>query len=101
MPNFSAETVNEICRRCEIPENHWEWLNGEQSRSTGAGQRLRLFAEGTRNDAKNMLSEKRVQCFLYAIRRENLYPAWRQWLIDNSKHEIVRERLPPAGDFKP
>jgi hypothetical protein len=97
MAAFSTELVNEICRKCNIPPSDWEWLNGKQRQSTGAAQRLRLLSEDARKDKKTLFDEDRVKCFLDTISREKWYPRWRSWVVENSKHRIREERLPPAG----
>ena len=89
MPNFPEEKVTDTCRKCSIPQSDWEWLNGEHRELTGVGQRLRLFAEGARGDAKNMLSEERAQCFLAAVSQESWYLAWREWVVKNSKPRFL------------
>lgn len=96
MANFPTEQVLKICVKCKIPEHHGEWLSGEKSKSTGATHRLDLIAEDARGDEKTKLSRDQTRCFLDKVKNERWYSEWRQWLVNNSKHKVIEEKLPPV-----
>jgi hypothetical protein len=44
-----------------------------------------------------MFDPGRVKGFLETVSREKWCPRWCSWLVENSKHRVLDDRLPPAA----